>query len=46
MKELAEGMGGSVAASSAPGELTVFTVRLPLAAAGGSEPADTALIRA
>ena len=32
VKELAEGMGGSVAASSAPGELTVFTVRLPLPA--------------
>jgi two-component system, OmpR family, sensor kinase len=30
VKELAEGMGGSVAVSSAPGELTVFTVRLPL----------------
>ena len=29
MKELAEGMGGSVAAESVPGELTVFTVRLP-----------------
>jgi signal transduction histidine kinase len=30
VKELAEGMGGSVYASSAPGQLTVFTVRLPL----------------
>ena len=30
VKELAEGMGGSVAASSEPGQLTVFTVRLPL----------------
>jgi two-component system OmpR family sensor kinase len=29
VKELAEGMGGSVAAESTPGELTVFTVRLP-----------------
>ena len=27
-------MGGSVEASSEPGQLTVFTVRLPLAAAG------------
>ena len=32
VKELAEGMGGSVAAESTPGELTVFTVRLPQAA--------------
>ena len=45
VKELAEGMGGSVAAASAPGQLTVFTVRLPLAAAGGPEHADTTLIR-
>ena len=29
VKELAEGMDGSVAAESVPGELTVFTVRLP-----------------
>ena len=29
VKELAEGMGGTVAAESTPGELTVFTVRLP-----------------
>jgi two-component system, OmpR family, sensor kinase len=29
VKELAEGMGGSVAAESTPGERTVFTVRLP-----------------
>ena len=33
VKELAEGMGGSVAAESTPGELTVFTVRLPHAVA-------------
>ena len=46
VKELAQGMGGSVDASSAPGQLTVFTVRLPLAAAGGPEHADTTLIRA
>ena len=46
VKELAQGMGGSVGASSAPGQLTVFTVRLPLAAAGGPEHADTTLIRA
>jgi signal transduction histidine kinase len=39
-------MGGSVAASSAPGELTVFTVRLPLPAARGSEHAGTTLTRA
>jgi two-component system sensor histidine kinase BaeS len=31
VKELAQGMGGSVAAESTPGALTVFTVRLPLA---------------
>jgi signal transduction histidine kinase len=30
VKELAEGMGGSVEATSRPGELTVFTLRLPL----------------
>jgi two-component system, OmpR family, sensor kinase len=29
VKELAEGMGGSVAAESTPGERTAFTVRLP-----------------
>jgi len=29
VKELAQGMGGSVAAESTPGALTVFTVRLP-----------------
>ncbi len=29
VKALAEGMGGSVSVASAPGELTVFTVRLP-----------------
>ena len=29
VKELAEGMGGTVAAESTPGELTVFTVQLP-----------------
>ena len=29
VKELAQGMGGSVSAESAPGRLTVFTVRLP-----------------
>jgi signal transduction histidine kinase len=29
VKELAEGMGGSVVAASTPGELTVFTLRLP-----------------
>jgi signal transduction histidine kinase len=33
VKELAEGMGGSVAATSTPGELTVFTLRLPRPAA-------------
>jgi signal transduction histidine kinase len=46
VKELAEGMGGSVEASSEPGQLTVFTVRLPLPAPGGPEPADAALTRA
>ena len=30
VKELTEGMDGSVAAASTPGELTVFTVRLPV----------------
>jgi two-component system sensor histidine kinase BaeS len=34
VKELAEGMGGSVSASSTPGELTVFTVRLPVPSPG------------
>jgi two-component system sensor histidine kinase BaeS len=29
VKELAEGMGGSVEVTSSPGQLTVFTVRLP-----------------
>ena len=29
VKELAQGMGGSVSVESTPGELTVFTVRLP-----------------
>jgi two-component system sensor histidine kinase BaeS len=42
VKELAEGMGGSVAASSEPGALTVFTVRLPLPTPG-REPADATL---
>lgn len=37
VKELAQGMGGSVAAESTPGALTVFTVRLPL-----GDPADAA----
>ena len=46
VKELAEGMGGSVAASSAPEELTVFTVRLPLPTAGGPEHADQTLLSA
>jgi two-component system, OmpR family, sensor kinase len=45
VKELAKGMSGSVAAASAPGELTVFTVRLPLPAGGDSEHAGTALTR-
>jgi two-component system, OmpR family, sensor kinase len=44
VKELAEGMGGSVAVSSAPGELTVFTVRLPLSTR--REPAVTTLANA
>ena len=40
-------MGGSVGASSAPGQLTVFTVQLTGAATGGPEHAgDTTLIRA
>jgi signal transduction histidine kinase len=46
VKELAVGMGGSVEASSEPGQLTVFTVRLPLPAGGDSEHAGTALTRA
>jgi two-component system, OmpR family, sensor kinase len=33
VKGLAQGMGGSVSVESAPGELTVFTVRLPYDAA-------------
>ena len=36
VKELAEGMGGSVAAESTPGALTVFTVRLPLGDSAGA----------
>ena len=36
VKELAEGMGGSVAAESTPGALTVFTVRLPLGESAGA----------
>ena len=38
VKELAAGMGGSVAAASTPGELTVFTVRLPVPAAARFTP--------
>ncbi|MGZ8783689.1 MAG: sensor histidine kinase [Gaiellaceae bacterium] len=36
VKELAQGMGGSVAAESTPGELTVFTVLLPQAVSDGA----------
>ena len=43
VKELAEGMGGSVAAESTPGELTVFTVRLPLPPRSGGVPDETEL---
>ncbi len=39
VKELATGMGGSVAASSAPGQPTVFTVRLPQSLAATLTPA-------
>jgi signal transduction histidine kinase len=46
VKELASGMGGSVAASSAPGELTVFTVRLPRSSTPGPARADATLIPA
>jgi two-component system sensor histidine kinase BaeS len=45
VKELAEGMGGSVAAASAPGRPTVFTLRLPLSTATAGH-ADTSLSRA
>jgi two-component system, OmpR family, sensor kinase len=38
VKQLAEGMGGSVAVSSASEGLTVFTVRLPLPAEAGFTP--------
>ena len=39
VKELAQGMGGTVAAESSPGALTVFTVRLPRPdAVGASRP--------
>jgi len=41
VKELAEGMGGSVAATSSPGELTVFVVRLPVAALAAAAPGAT-----
>ena len=44
VKELAEGMGGSVAATSSPGERTVFVVRLP--AAASAPAARSAPIRA
>ncbi|MGI9113394.1 MAG: HAMP domain-containing sensor histidine kinase [Gaiellaceae bacterium] len=46
VKELAEGMGGSVEATSSPGRLTVFTVRLPLAAPGEIALTDSELTRA
>ncbi|MDQ3067481.1 MAG: HAMP domain-containing histidine kinase [Actinomycetota bacterium] len=46
VKELAAGMGGSVSATSVPGELTVFTVRLPLPTGVGPEPVDATLTRA
>jgi two-component system sensor histidine kinase BaeS len=46
VKELAEGMGGSVRATSTPGELTVFTLRLPLPAPMPSSQPDTELARA
>ena len=46
VKELAEGMGGSVGVSSAPGALTVFTVRLPLPAERGPDPAGRTLASA
>jgi signal transduction histidine kinase len=46
VKELAEGMGGSVEAASRPGELTVFTLRLPLPAGQASSRPDSELTRA
>ena len=46
VKELVEGMGGSVAVTSEPRQLTIFTVRLPVAAASGPEHAGTTLTRA
>ncbi|MBA2296736.1 MAG: HAMP domain-containing histidine kinase, partial [Actinobacteria bacterium] len=46
VKELAEGMDGSVAARSAPGRLTVFTLRLPLAATPGASREESELTRA
>ena len=45
VKELAEGMGGSVAVSSAPEGLTVFTVRLPSPAERGPDQAGRTLTR-
>jgi signal transduction histidine kinase len=39
VKELTEAMGGSVEASSRPGEGTTFAVRLPLADAAAHDPA-------
>ncbi len=45
VKELAEGMDGSVEAQSSPGRLTVFTVRLPLAAAPAGTAEKTELTR-
>jgi len=46
VKELAEGMDGSVAARSSPGRLTVFTLRLPLAATPGASREESELTRA
>jgi signal transduction histidine kinase len=47
VKELAAGMGGSVEAASAPGLLTVFTVRLPVPPPGApSRPGGGELARA
>jgi two-component system sensor histidine kinase BaeS len=46
VKELAEGMGGTVEARSTPGELTVFTVRLPPAPPGAKPLPEGALTRA
>ena len=44
VKELAQGMGGSVSVESTPGQLTVFTVRLPRGAAAAATHAAASTV--